>query len=241
MRLAFVLLEKPGVPEVGALEEAARGFPGLEGLQPRDADKDAVVVRLGEGEAIVSAMPAPVPKGEADAVVRHSLSSLRGWTLPRHGGHLVVAALGKDDGGLGALTRFTRLVAAVSDAAKGVGVYWGPGPVTHEPEFFSALAKDELPLALWVGASIAPAAGGRVEVLSRGLKQFKLPELLLTAPGLSNDAVGFFYDLLGYVVRRGAVPRAGETVGRTAEEKLEVSVVDSPVPGEAKVWRVELP
>ncbi len=241
MRLAFVLTERPGLPSAGAVAQAARAYEGLEGLSPRDADKDALVVSLGTGEALVSAMPAPVPKGEADAVVRHSLSSLRGWTLPPHAGHLVVASLGTEDRSLAALTRFTRLVAAVSGAANGVGVYWGAGPVTHEPEFFSALATDELPVVLWVGASLAPAAGGRVEVLSRGLKQFKLPELLLTAPAPSNDAVGFFYDLLGYVVRRGAVPRPGETVGRTAEEKLEVRLAASPVPGEAKVWAVELP
>ena len=48
------------------------------------------------------------------------------------------------------------------------------------------------------------------------------------------------YDLLAYVVSRGRPLADGDTVGRTADEKLPVHYVPSPVDPKVKVWRVEL-
>ena len=48
------------------------------------------------------------------------------------------------------------------------------------------------------------------------------------------------YDLLAYVVSRGRPLPDGDTVGRTAAEKLPVHYVPSPIDPKVKVWRVEL-
>jgi hypothetical protein len=47
-------------------------------------------------------------------------------------------------------------------------------------------------------------------------------------------------DLLGMVVESGKPLPEGDTVGRSASEKLAVHYVPSPVHRKAKVWRVEM-
>jgi hypothetical protein len=55
-----------------------------------------------------------------------------------------------------------------------------------------------------------------------------------------SDALGTFFDLLAYLADRGEALPEGDTVGRSAEERLPVHYVPSPVDPSKKVWRVEI-
>jgi hypothetical protein len=73
------------------------------------------------------------------------------------------------------------------------------------------------------------------------MKQLGLPELLLEAPKKSaGQALETFFNLLAYVAERGKALPEGDTVGRTADERLPVHYVPSPADPKEKVWRVEL-
>jgi hypothetical protein len=78
---------------------------------------------------------------------------------------------------------------------------------------------------------------------SRDVAALDLPDLELTVPRSSYDAdaVDLLYDFLHYTITRGAAIPDGDTVGRSAEERLKVRYVRSPVDPEKKVWRVDLP
>ena len=74
------------------------------------------------------------------------------------------------------------------------------------------------------------------------MKQLALPDLLLVTPRAeANDAIGTFFELLGYVAALGRPLTEGETVGRSAAERLPVRYVPSPIDADSRVWRVELP
>jgi hypothetical protein len=193
----------------------------------------------------VALFPAPVPNGEADHGAQYSVGSMgTGWTLPPHSAHLVVtstAPAGSDM--VQSISRFTSLVAAVAQASGAVGVYWGNAGATHGAEFFTTVATDQgvMPrIMLWTGVSIARPQG-KLSLLSLGMGQLSLPDLLLLAPHASgNAALETFFDLLAYMVGRGSAIPEGDTVGRTADERLKVRYVTSPVDRDKKVWRVEL-
>jgi len=73
------------------------------------------------------------------------------------------------------------------------------------------------------------------------MKQLNLPDLLLVVPrSASNDALGTFFDFLGYVIELGKPLPDGDTLDRTADERLPVHYVPSPLDSSKKVWRVEL-
>ncbi len=252
MNLAFVLLSDAKLPRGEAVERAFRAY-AVKGQSlhylPHPQDKaikgryPVAAFETSAGRAIVGLIPAPVPKGEADEAAHYSVSALdRKWKLPPHRAHLVVTLHAQGD----AMTRIsllTSILAALAESSPAVGIYWGDAGATHDPKFFRDIAKARTTLsrlALWTGISIA-REGKRYSLLSLGMKQFDLPDLLLIIPpGKADDGIPFMFDLLGMAIEGGQPLPEGDTVGRTASEKLPVHYVPSPVDPKAKVWRVEM-
>ena len=253
MNLAFVLLSEPPFPKG---EDVVRAFPAFAPkgqrlrLRPsKDSPPSNAVLEfeLGAGgKAFVAPMPVAVPKGEADAGVRFSVSAIgTGWKLPPHKTHLVVTLQESESvSPVEAVSRFTSLLAAVAKASRAVGIYWGGAGATHDAKFFISTAESQgiVPrITLWTGVSVAGEADGRLSLLSLGMKQLNLPDLLLVAPKSASDAaLETFFDLLGYLAELGKPLPEGDTVGRSADERLPVRYVPSPIDGATKVWRVEL-
>ena len=242
MRLCFVLLPDNKPLATAPFEKALKEFQNLGPVSWLSSTREGTrAFSVGKLNVLAALMPVAVPEGEADGATDHSLSGLDGsWTLPEHRAHLVVAQQGATHADVEELTAFTRVVAAIVRATNAVGVYWGEGGATHHPEFVVNIAHSELPLPIWVGVSVAKSARGP-ELLSIGMKQLGLPDLLLSTPGLDGSVFELFYDLLAYVTRRGKKLPEGDGVGRTAKEKLKVHYVPSPTHPEEQVWNVVLP
>jgi hypothetical protein len=114
--------------------------------------------------------------------------------------------------------------------------------VTHSPEFFAQVAKETpLPLPLWVGVSLTPEPGGRTSVLSFGMQQLSLPDLLLVGPSAElPDTIDFFFSALATVAERARAPEEGETIPRSLLSRPKVSYGSSPVETGVRVWKLEL-
>jgi len=255
LNLAFVLLAEPRLPTAKDIIEAFNSFTNnrqsvrLSQEKPSNpAAKDMLHFELGENHsAYVMLLPVPVPKHEADDAARFSLSSMgTGWKLPVHNAHLLVtqhrsgSPTTVDD-----LSSFTSLLAAVAEASGAVGVYWGNAGATHSASFFISMAREEglLPrIMLWNGVSFAHESDGRTSILSLGMQQLGLPNLILVAPRTAaNSALGFLFDALSYLIDRGSPLPDGDTIGRDADERLKVRYVPSPIDSTKIVWRVEIP
>ena len=257
MKLAFVLLSRAELPPAAEVVRAFATFapkgeklrangPALQKPPRAEAVQE---FELGAGGTVfVALMPMPVPKGEADDVARYSLSSMgTGWKLAAHKAHLVVS-LSYAGGGrkVDVLSRFTSLLAAVAQSSSAaVGIYWGDANATHDPKFFVKLAREPdlmSRLLLWTGVSLARERDGRLSLLSLGMEQLGLPDLLLVAPKEDgNAAMAALFDFLEGIAKEGKPIPEGDTIGRSAGERLRVHYVPSPVDAGQKVWRVELP
>jgi hypothetical protein len=240
--LAFVLL--PGAvgptPEAVGLALAERQFDATLAKPDDDDDDDDASIptftyELDSGSLIVAHMPGAIATGEVEAAAELSLGRFGdGPPLAPHVTHLTVVLTATEPASLDAVTEFTLALAAVVEAAGAVGVYWGSGHVAHEASFFVAMAETEMPLMLWSGVGVAVddadgTEGKTASVLSTGLRQFGLPELCVRAPlPQANEALACLFDFAGYVLRRGRPLPDGDTIGRTAEEKILVTYEPSP-------------
>lgn len=253
IHLAFILLSKAQLPEGEAVAQAFREFAAPDETIQVEADASAddpedrgLSLKLGTGEeGMVVVMPMAIPGGEAEQYAMFSLSTIgKGWEPPPYNAHLVVMlyASGKTSPAE-RIARFTSVLAAVTKASPAVGVYWGSAGATHDSEFFTSVAADhDMRMLIWSGVSVARQEDGRLSLLSTGMEQFGLPNLLLISGETpAGEALPFMYDLLSYVVTRGEAVPEGDTVGWTEEQRLPVRYVESPVDPEKKVFCVELP
>lgn len=254
MDFAFVLLKKSELPSGDAIVRNFGVFSadGQTITQLATKPSDDGTGQLLEfdlstcGNAFVTLLPVPVPNGEADEAARFSISSVgTNWKLPPHAAHLLVTLSGSSKAPTTArLSCLTSLLAAVSKSSTAVGIYWGNAGATHDPEFFDSVARSSdltSRLMLWSGVSVARESDGRLSLLSLGMKQLELPDLMLIASKSmkGQDALATFFDLLAYEAERGKPIPEGDTVGRTAEERIPVQYVPSPLDNGKQVWRVE--
>ncbi len=254
-----VLTSAPRLPTRAALELAARPLLPRARLDWRET-AGGLVVELEGATVRVAVVPGPVPHAAAETSAFLSLSSLDGrWRLAPHTAHLCVTLEGamqakasgllsrlagaeREATALERLSTFTRLVAAVTRAVDGLGVHWAAAPVTHAPGFFVELAQEApLPLPLWVGVSVTPEPGGRTALLSFGMAQLGLPDLLVDTPSSQvADAVDFFFSALATVAERGRAPDEGETIPRSLLSRPRVRYGPSPVETGQRVWQLSL-
>lgn len=248
--LAFVLLETSALPRgeavVGALQDIA---PRVEAAMTAEgvAKDDVLQFSIGNGASLlVSLMPLPVPNREADGAFAYSysagLNAERG--LAPHQAHLITFF--RDEPGrtiYDGLTRFTYLVAAVAQASHAIAIYWGDAGATHSARFFIDRAREcdpDLMLPLWCGFEVAQD-GPRASVLTVGMRrQLGIMEMRITAPRRNlSEYVGAMFDILAYAARSGAAVPDGDTIGRSADERLRVRYERSPADPEQQVWRVD--
>jgi hypothetical protein len=259
MSLVSVLTQTPTLPSRSALDAAVRELLPGAALDWRESS-GGYVLGLDGATVRVKAIAGPVPNGEADTSAFLSLSAINGrWRPATHAAHLALSLEGamqaRGDGllsrlsgatrpatSLERLSTFTRLVAAVTKSAGGLGVHWAAAPVTHAPDFFLEVAKEApVPLPLWVGVSVTPEPGDRSTLLSFGMAQLSLPELLVDAPSKElADSVDFFFSALTTVAERGRAPEEGETIPRSLLSRPRVRYAASPVDGKTRVWSLAL-
>jgi Domain of unknown function (DUF4261) len=239
--LAFVLLDSAPTLERERVREALTAW-GIESTLPFGESSETILsVETKDGTLFIAPMPGPVPNNEADDAAKYSLSRFSTEAKWRpHTEHLVVTTMAKEST-VGAMQAFTRAVAGIAQLVNAVGVYWGNGHVAHDADFFVSAAEEDVPLMAWSGVRSA-RDGNNVSLLSTGLRQFELPELMVRAKAdQGNEALAYLFDLGAYIVSRGEALPDGDTVGRTAKEKMRVTYEASPFTATEKIAVVTLP
>lgn len=242
MSMCFVLLADAKPLAQRPLERALKEFPQLGALTWLSSSRAGTsAFSIGGREILAALMPLPVAEGEMNGLTSRSLSGFRGeWVSPDHRAHLVVVPQGTPTSNIEELTAYTRIVAAIVRATGALAVCWNESGATHHPEFVVNIAHSELPLPIWVGFSLSKNRSVH-ELLSMGMQQLGLPDLLLTTDSIEAGVLEFFYDLLGYIARRGTPLPEGDSVGRKQNERIKVRYIRSPIDAEQKVWSVTLP
>lgn len=248
MRVSFVLLPAAVPLDGEAIARShLRRFPQATRLvpEPPGAHAGPLVLRLQDDSGDVMLMPAPIAiaTGEVEAAAQLSLTALsESAGLAPHTAHVIVTFRGeRERAPADEAFLLAQVTAAVAEATGAVGVYWGMGHVAHPAGFFiETVSELEQPLPALIGLSVASDAAGP-SLLSVGMEQFGLPDMLVLAdPRGASDAMGFLMDIQSYVLERGEALPDGDTVGRSAQERIQVRYVPSPADGSVQVVQLDL-
>jgi hypothetical protein len=241
-------------PQAAQIVVAGRRY-GLE-LVPHPAvaaDESALAFDLPGGASMaVSLMPVPPPD-----VTRMptGVTSPPADLIGAARAHLVVAAFGLTGPARDRDTRMAMLAAAVVDAVESadvgdaVGAMLGHGLAFHRPGVFTDAAKlaaderEPLPVEVAVDVTALQESPTRMSFLTHGLRRYGRDELYVTCPIEGTGALGFVISISRWLLAEpeAALP-TGDTVGRTADEKVLVQRVTDPSGhGGPDVIRLDLP
>lgn len=229
--VAFVALNSPRVPtpaEVLARLRDRYALDPLPELMEPEGGSDSAFFGVPDGMAFYSPMPAPIPWGDLEGPCQ----TARWWPeaaaeLRGHTHHFIVSLMGGSGTPLERHVWLTKFVAAVAEAADAVGVYWGGGTVVHKAHAFCELAAvtsadDYLP-QLWIDTRLWGDEAGRVSFATTGMAAFDLPEIEVERTTLDpRELLEFCANIIRYVVDRGDAIPDGDTLGRTATERITV-------------------
>lgn len=138
------------------------------------------------------------------------------------------------------------LAAAVIDNVDAVGAMLGHGVVFHKPALFSEMAAagvktGALPPEIAVDITAAQESAKRMSFLTHGMARYGREELYVTCPIKGKGALGFVFDLTRWLLTdRDKQLATGETIGRTAEEKIRIERVPNPTGRGGPVIRLAL-
>lgn len=203
-------------------------FPDAPALGRSFGDGTKLVLAMDEGAmGAIIMLPAPIPWGDLEG----PCSWAYWWpeaaeSMKRHGAHLILTIIGNRGTAVQQHLRMTRFTAAVAGSVPSVGIYWN-STLVHSPEAFRSLARSmtehEYAPHLWIDMRVVNATNDVSYFATAGLPAFGLEDLEIDAHGDSPPLADFGLAIVMYLLKRGHPIKDGETVGRTAEEKLPVA------------------
>lgn len=237
MNLSFVLLK--GTPT----EDAIRQLIATAGLtldenpdEETGEDDDTPLTFFASRNGwtyMVALFPSPVPDEEAEGLAHPFFCDSD--EIEGYDAHLIVASMfGMSDRpapasraeAVEAITEHSTLVAHLLGLPEAVGVYSGRTSTTFDAgSYRSAVLDDPFPpifiSPLWVNSD-----GEMMYFYTFGMQDIGYPEVQVVK-SLSDDMdpqqlYAYLMDVLAYIINGNPI-RAGETLGRTAEEKFTTS------------------
>lgn len=249
--VSFVLLAQPAAPSAGQVVAAARTY-GIE-LVP-DPERTGGDRELGEtlgfalsGGAglVVASVPAPHPEAPQMPVGVTSPPYEQIAVSPAHlvlAAHRLAGTVRQRD------TTMAILTAALIDTVDAVGAMFGHGVVVHRARLFADYARqaahERQPLAAEVAVDITAAQESptHMSFLTHGLLRYGREEFYVTCPIEGKGALSFVLSMVRWMLDDPdkQLP-TGDTVGRTADERLLIQRVPAPNGHGPEVIRLDLP
>lgn len=250
---AFVLAKSPrldSLPEIVAT--LRRRFPELgevgevESKSATDSEWVTHFLQLEGNRLILVGIPTAVPWGDLEGPCQTA------WWWPaatdslrNHGHHFLCTLVGEQGSIVHRHVVLTHLVAALTEHADAVGVYWGNGTLVHEPGAFRAasegLTASDLRPHLWIDVRMLQNDDTTCDMITTGMQAFGLMEFECErCPWPLQELWEFALDLTDYVIQRGESLGDQETVGRSGDEKITIRHRPSRWP-RGDVMRLEFP
>lgn len=222
--LALVALGEPELPDPAAV--AARSNAASLDTAPLELSSSTdnmATFQWGEATVAYTLVDKPIP---ADQLAG---PAARAWYWPdaaeslgQHRAHLIVALVDESRDRIAKCMKLTRFVAALLPESTAIGLQWGGSRGVHESSAFcqvaGQMAKDDLPLHLWLDFQIEPASDNALRLYTTGMSAFGKREIEVPEyHGPPQELLNHTYNLAHYLLEKSAVIKDGEVVGLPGE------------------------
>jgi len=230
--LAFVLLTDARALDTPAFLAAA----DRRGLRLEAEAGEGQTFRLvGDAGLVVLPMVMPAPHPDA-AEMPAGMMSPEPEAFERARAHVIVTALGEGEDVRVNDRLLALLTAAVIDAVgdRAIAAMLGHGRVFHRAEVFRDLADlaveaPELVPELAIDVTAARESETHMSFLTHNMGRYGREEVFMRCAIAGKGAQGFLMSIVRWLLTDADKQfRTGETIGRTAEEKIRIQRVPNP-------------
>jgi hypothetical protein len=243
MDLAFVLLADRSAPEPAKVIACGKKLGFAMTLTPSLVDSSVQSYDVDGGRTLmITTIEAPHPDARTMGFGPTAISPEEAKASPAH---IIVTVLGLEGTPRHIDTQLAALTAAVVDSVEAIGAMLGHGAVFHKAKLFSGLAalgmkEGAIPAELAIDITTSRDTESRMSMLTHNLPRYGRENFYITCPINGKGALDFILGLARWVLRDpDKLLPTGETLGRSADEKLRIHRVKSPE-GET-VIRLDLP
>lgn len=211
------------------------------------------VTQGGKTFGFLAHMPAPIPKGEAEANAEGNFLWPNGKEeAARHRAHVIVTNMGAaaEQTPVQSALAVTRLALVALKLFDGIGVYWGNACVCNSREVFEDFCQDiseeHVPVPVWLrfqltraSQSAGAGADGELGLYTLGMDQFGLMNIEVDRTGMNpQELFEFVSNLAHYLIQQGPVIADGNTVGGSEEQRILVRHRPSMIDKNRRVYKI---
>lgn len=197
-----------------------------------DFDSGTIAAEVDGMMVAISLMGAPVPNGEAVVNARTNYTWKDAVSVAEsHQAHILAAVLPRDSEVLDAGLLSVKLLSSIARDAQVTGINT-LGSVLHPGAYREiaelALGREAYPVMNLVFVGLYSNDGGTTACgYTFGLESFGKEDMEVIDSDHSREEIYYFlYDIADYVITGGVELRDGETIGFSAEQKLQITRSD---------------
>jgi hypothetical protein len=239
--IAFVIANEQRYPDAQAIIASAHRL----GLSLSWIGDDPLCFELaGAGSFIAMLLPMPHPDA---AHMPAGVTSPSSDELAAATTHFVLTATGLAGEPRERDLTMAALTAAIVENTSAIGAMLAHGVIFHKAQLFAELAalgveQGALPPELAVDITAARESDIRMSFLTHNLQRYGREELYVTCPVDGQGALDFVFSLVRWMLTDPDKQfPTGDTLGRTANERIPIQRVDNPTGEGPPVLLLELP
>lgn len=240
---AFVLLAESAAPDPAAVVAAAQQL-GLDLALETDSVHEGIQsFRLGDATLMSMLVAAPHPDAPE---MPYGPTSPRLEEAVAAPAHLIATALKLDGDARARDAVMAGFTAALIRSTPAIAAMLGHGIVFHKAALFADLAalgvqEGALPPELAVDITAARESETHMSFLTHNMPRYGREDFYITCPIQGRGALDFLFSLVRWMLSDPDkhLP-TGDTIGRTASEKVEIQRVPNPADATAQVIRLDL-
>ena len=227
--LALVALDTAELPDPkGVVARCNNALPDSAPLELSSQTPAMATFQWGEAIIAYTLVDKPIPAEQLAG------PAARAWYWPeaaeklsQHRAHLLVALIDEGSSRINKCMKLTRFVAALLPESRALGLQWGGSRAVHEPSAFaevaSQMARDDLPLHLWLDFQVEPNDAGGLRLYTTGMASLGKLELELPQfDGPPQELMNHAYNLAHYILEKDSLIKDGEVIGLPGEVQVTV-------------------
>lgn len=197
-------------------------------VNDNDADDKTAVLEIENYNVAIAVIPAKIPGEEVEKNAEFNYFWENGVEeTSKHKGHIVLSILNAGKNVVQENLLYTKIVSAVLNHSKSIGIYIGGRTLVIKKDFYQAnvemMSEEDLPLYNWIYFGLRKE-NGKQSVYTYGLSDFgKLEMEIVDSEYSLKELNEMMFNLAHYVVAYDVTLKHGETIGLSAEQKLKIS------------------